>query len=81
MSLCYVSQLCHIFSDFCRPPEMCSSMMGALSVDAELMKSLTPEPFMSVRYLCFVVLSFSEDILVSICESFILFYSSCCSLS
>ena len=29
---------------------MCSSMMGGLSIDADLMESLTPEPFTNVKY-------------------------------
>ena len=33
-----------------RPPKMCSSMMGGLSMDATLMESLSPEPFMNIGY-------------------------------
>ena len=57
--LCLIFMSC--LSDFCRPQKMCSSMMGGLSIDADLIESLTPEPFTNVRYPFLFTLPLSES--------------------
>ena len=56
-----------------RPPKMCSSMMGGLSVDTTLMESLTPEPFTNVGYFLALFLKYSVLILFSTLVVLVLF--------